>query len=192
MPRIPTVAPGETDATSAHTLAGVQAKLGMVPNVLATLAQSSVALKGYVALTNALAGGRLTARHREIVAVAVAQVNRCEYCLAAHTALGKGAGLSDAEIHSARSGTGTDVRDNAVSALASTLVRQRGALSDEDLATVRAAGLDDGLIMEIVANVALNTLTNYTNNLARTEVDFPPVAIDFDESPESSLSTCQV
>lgn len=192
MPRIPTVAPGETDATSAHTLAGVQAKLGMVPNVLATLAQSSVALKGYVALTNALAGGRLTARHREIVAVAVAQVNRCEYCLAAHTALGKGAGLSDAEIHSARSGTGTDVRDNAVSALASTLVRQRGALSDEDLATVRAAGLDDGLIMEIVANVALNTLTNYTNNLARTEVDFPPVAIDLDESPESSLSTCQV
>lgn len=191
MPRIQTVAPGDTDATTASTLAGVQAKLGRVPNLLATLAQSSVALKGYVALTNALAGGRLTARHREIVALAVAQGNRCEYCLAAHTALGKGAGLSDAEVHSARSGNGAGALDNAVAALASTIVRQRGALSDEDLATVRAAGLDDGLIIEVVANVALNVLTNYTNNIARTEVDFPPVPVDQEETPESSLSTCQ-
>lgn len=191
MPRIPTAVPGETDATTAARLAGVQAKLGTVPNLLATLAQSSVALKGYVALTNALAGGRLTARHREVVALAVAQANRCEYCLAAHTALGKGAGLSDAEVHNARSGRGAGVLDNAVALLASTLVRQRGALSDEDLASIRAAGLDDGLIMEIVANVALNALTNYTNNIARTEVDFPPVPVDLEESPELSLSTCQ-
>ena len=177
MTRIAPVVAAETDAATQATLSAVKAKLGMVPNLLATFARSPATLNAYLAFSDALGKGALTARQREIVALATAQTNECHYCLSAHTLLGKNAGLSPEGVLAARKGTATDVKDAAVAAFAKAVATARGHVSDADLFAARAAGLDDGLVIEIVAQVTLNVLTNFTNNVAKTKVDFPEVAV---------------
>jgi len=91
--------------------------------------------------------------------------------------IGKGAGLSDSAIRAARAGHGEDTFNDTLADLAVKLVNQRGRLTDDDIAEARIAGIDDGLIVELVAHVALNTLTNYTNHVAATDIDFPVVQL---------------
>ncbi|MGX6589460.1 carboxymuconolactone decarboxylase family protein [Pseudomonas aeruginosa] len=165
------------DAATAATLKAVKAKLGMVPNLIATLAHAPAALNGYLGLSETLGTGRLSASQREIVALAVGQANRCQYCLSAHTLIAKGAGLSAEAIAAARTGQAANALDDAIAGFARALVEQRGVVSADAMANYRRAGLDDGLILEVIANVALNTLTNYTNHIAGTTVDFPVVAV---------------
>lgn len=173
MTRIAPVVPERTDARTAATLTAVKNKLGMLPNLITTLARAPAALHGYLQLGEAIAGGKLTARQRELIALAVAQENACEYCVSAHAAIGKGVGLTAQEIERAREGGARDRLDDAITAFALKVVRARGGVSNADLEAVRQAGADDGLVIEIVANVALNVLTNYVNRVAGTEVDFP-------------------
>ena len=149
----------------------------MLPNLFATFAHSPAVLNAYLAFGAALENGRLNAAQRETVALAVGQANRCHYCLSAHTLMGKGAGLSDAAIQDARQGTADNQIDKALAELARKITLQRGQLSDDDLTSARDAGLDDGQIIEVIANVAHNTLTNYTNHIAETSVDFPLVSV---------------
>lgn len=175
MPRINPVT--TTDAATQSTLDAVKAKIGMVPNLYATFAQAPAVLTGFLALGDALSKGVLTAAQREIVALATAQANGCHYCVSAHTLLGKGAGLSADGIRDARQGKGANAIDNAIAALAVKLVESRGSISDADLAAARLAGLDDARIVEVIAHVSLNTLTNFTNNVAQTAIDFPVVAL---------------
>lgn len=175
MSRIPPLSVSEADARTAATLNAVHSKLGMIPNLFATFAQAPAALNGYLQFSQALGAGRLTARQREIVALTVAQENNCHYCLSAHTAIGKGAGLTEQDIRDARSATARDAKDAAIAAFAGKLTRSRGVVSDGELATLRAQGIDDGLVVEIIANVALNLLTNYLNHVAGTDIDFPVV-----------------
>lgn len=150
----------------------------MVPNLFATLAHSSVALDGFLSLSKTLSHGRLSVRQREIVALTVAQENECRYCLSAHTALAKTAGMSETEVRKARGGDGQDPFESALASFAKEIVRQRGHVPDEEIERARKAGIDDGLVMEIIANVALNTLTNYVNEVADTEIDFPVVKVN--------------
>lgn len=173
MSRIVPVVSSNADAKVAATLSQVKASLGMVPNLFATLAHAPVALDGYLSLSKTLSRGRLSAAQREIVALAVGQENRCQYCLSAHTVMAKAAGVSEADALKARAGDGTDPFERALASLAKKLVRQRGHVADEDIENARKAGIDDGLMMEVVANVAVNTLTNYANERASTEIDFP-------------------
>jgi len=177
MPRIHPVQPDQTDAGTAATLKAVKAKLGMLPNMFTTLAQAPAALSGYLQLSESLTKGRLTPRQREMIALAVAQENACEYCLSAHTAIGQGVGLKAEDIERARHGGAVDAMDDAVIELALLIVKSRGDVSDRSLVNARRAGLDDGLIIEIIAHVALNTLTNYVNRIAGTVVDFPVVQL---------------
>jgi uncharacterized peroxidase-related enzyme len=175
---MPRIAPVDIAAASTGvqaTLAAVKAKIGMVPNLFKTFANSPAVLNAYLALSDGLAGGELTAKQREIVALAVAQANGCAYCLSAHTMMGKGAGLSADAIAAARHGKGGDAIDQAIARLVHELVEARGQISDAQLATARLAGLDDARIVEIVAAVALNTMTNFMNNVAHTDIDFPKV-----------------
>ena len=165
------------DSATAATLKAVQIKLGMVPNMFATLAHAPAALNGYLTLSETLGSGRLSAPQREIVALATGQANTCQYCLSAHTLLGKGAGLSEAAIAAARTGKGNTPLDAAIAGFARALVEQRGRVSADAMSGFRRDGLDDGLIMEVIAGVALNVLTNYTNHIADTDVDFPVVAV---------------
>jgi uncharacterized peroxidase-related enzyme len=175
MPRILPVNPDQTDAQTAATLKVVKAKLGILPNLFTTLAQAPAALNGYLRLSESLSQGCLSARQREMIAIAVAQENACAYCLSAHAAIGQGVGLSEEDIDRARHGGARDPKDDAVTELALRIAQSRADISDGTLATARQAGLDDGLIVEIIAHVALNVLTNYVNRIAGTDVDFPAV-----------------
>lgn len=175
MPRINPVNSATTDAETNATLGAIKAKIGMIPNLYATFAQSPVVLNGFLALSDSLSKGSLTAGQREIVALATAQANQCHYCLSAHTLLGRNAGLSADAIAAARNGKGADAQDNAVAMLAAALVEARGSVSDADMAAARNGGLDDARIVEVIAHVALNVMTNFTNNVAQTDIDFPVV-----------------
>ena len=153
-------------------LDAVNKKLGMIPNMFRTLAQAPAALGVYLQASEAIAKGSLTAAEREVVALAVGQANECGYCLAAHTMIGKGAGLADDAIKAARSGSGT-----AIAVLAQRLTVTRGNLSNDDIATARAKGVTDEQLLEVIALVAINTLTNYVNHVAATDIDFPAVSV---------------
>ena len=177
MSRIASVVSSNVDSKVVATLSQVEKGLGMIPNLFSTLANAPFALDGFLGLSKTLSRGRLTARQREIVALAAGQENECRYCLSAHTAMSKGVGLDDAGVLKARKGDGDDPFDRALARFAKTIVRRRGHLSDAEIESARDAGMDDGLVMEIVANVALNTLTNYVNEVADTEIDFPAVEV---------------
>jgi len=175
MPRIHPVSTEKTDTKTAATLEAVEAKLGRLPNLFTTLAHAPVALNGYLQLAEVLSRGRLSARQREMIAIAIAQENACAYCLSAHSAIGQVVGLSDDDIERARYGGARDAKDDVVTDLALRIVRSRADIDDRTLACARKAGLDDGLIIEIIAHVAMNVLTNYVNRIADTDVDFPVV-----------------
>ena len=180
MQRIAAVNAAEATGKAKQLLDGVQAKLGMTPNLMKTLASAPAALEAYLSFGAALATGRLDAKLREQIALTVAQANSCEYCLSAHSAIGKMVGLKPEEISASREAHAQDAKRAAGLQFAQTLVVQRGEVSDETLARVKAAGYSEGEITEIVANVAVNIFTNYFNHVARTEVDFPrvPVALE--------------
>jgi uncharacterized peroxidase-related enzyme len=157
-------------------LQAVEKQLGTVPNLFRLASVSPAALEGYLGLSGALGKGRLPAATRERVALAVAQANGCNYCLSAHTYLGKNlAKLDDAEIAANRAGRSNDAKADAAVQFAAKVVDVRGRASAEDLRVIRDAGYDDGQIIEIVQHVALNIWTNYLNELAQTEIDFPAV-----------------
>lgn len=157
-------------------LESVRQQLGVVPNLFRVVAASPAALEGYVGMSAALSKGALPAPTRERIALAVAQVNGCGYCLAAHTYLGKTvAKLDDAEVAANRRGGSREPKADAAVRFALQVARERGHVSDSDVQAVRLAGYDDAQIVEIVQHVALNTWTNYINEVARTEVDFPAV-----------------
>lgn len=177
MSRIDIVKHEQATAELAQTLDGIKAKLGVVPNLFATFANSPAVLNGYLAFSEALNGGELNARQREIIALAIGQTNSCQYCLSAHTLIGKGAGLNAEAIRNARSGHAEDSLTDALAKLAVSIVENRGQLHDADLHSARQAGVTDSLIIEVIGLVALNTLTNYTNHIAQTEIDFPVVEI---------------
>lgn len=177
MSRIPT--PASIDAAPAAAqphLEAVKAQLGQVPNLFRLVANSPAALEGYLAMSGALSKGHLPAQTRERIALAVAEINACNYCLSAHSYLGKHlAKLSDTEISANRHGTSLDAKADAAVRFAVLVVRSRGHVSDLDVQAVRTAGYDDAQIIEIVQHVALNTWTNYMNEVARTDIDFPLV-----------------
>lgn len=157
-------------------LAAVQKQLGSVPNLFRTIASSPAALEGYLGLSGALAKGRLPAQTRERIALAIAEFHGCGYCLAAHSYLGQHlAKLDAAEIAANRAGASNDPKADAALRFALSVARGRGQVDDEALRLVKLAGHDDAEIVEIVLHVALNTWTNYLNEVAGTEVDFPAV-----------------
>jgi uncharacterized peroxidase-related enzyme len=165
-------------AAAQPLLESAKKQLGSVPNLFRVIANSPAALEGYFGLNGALANGSLDAKTRERIALAVAEINGCGYCLSAHTYLGKNiAKLDDAEITANRNGASNDPKADAAVRFAARIVRERGHVSDADLAAVKAAGFDDAQVIEIVLHVALNTLTNYVNEVASTEIDFPVVAL---------------
>jgi uncharacterized peroxidase-related enzyme len=179
MSRINTPASIEAAPAAARPLLeAVKKQIGSVPNLFRVVANSPAALEGYLGLNNALSKGQLDAKTRERIAIAVAEANGCGYCLSAHTFIGKNvAKLDDAEITANRSGASNDLKANAAVRFAAKVVDARGHVSDADIAAVKAAGFDDAQVVEIVLHVALNTLTNYVNEVAKTEIDFPVVAL---------------
>jgi uncharacterized peroxidase-related enzyme len=177
MSRIAALAPDATPAAARPLLEAVTQKLGRLPNMLAILANSPAALEGYLALDGALRQGALSAQMRERIALAMAEINGCNYCLSAHVYFARhGARLDDAEITANRNGASNDPKADAALRFAAALARSRGGVSYVELARFKDAGYGDAEAVEIAALVALNTLTNTVNKLAGTEIDFPPIA----------------
>jgi len=175
MPRITPLNPDTTTGKAKDLLGAVQAKLGRVPNMMATMAHSPAVLDGYLKFAGALDTGALHLKTRQAIALTIAEANSCDYCLSAHTAIGKGAGLTDADITSARAASASDPKLKAILALARAINDTRGKVTDADLKSARAAGLTDPEITEVAAHVALNVFTNYFNRLTDPVIDFPQV-----------------
>ena len=169
MSRIPTPATIEAaPAASRPLLDAVKKQLGVVPNMFRLVSNSPAVLESYLS--------PLPAATRERIALAVAEINGCSYCLSAHTYLGQNlAKLDDAEIAANRNGASNDPKADAAVRFAVKVVRERGHVSEDDVQTVKSAGYDDGQVIEIVLHVALNTWTNYINEVAKTDIDFPVV-----------------
>lgn len=176
MSRITIPAVENTPAAAQPLLDAVQKQLGMVPNLMRLLAHSPAALEAYLSFTGALAKTSISIALRERIALAIAEYNACDYCLSAHDYLGRQvARISDAEIHAARDARSEDARTEAALQFALRVAQARGQVSDAEIASLRLAGFDQAAILEIVVTVALNVLTNYVNNVARTAIDFPLV-----------------
>jgi uncharacterized peroxidase-related enzyme len=167
--------PARAEGKAKTLLDAVQHKLGMTPNMTRTMAHSPAVLEGYLSLAGALASGKLAAKLREQIALTTAEANGCEYCLSAHSLIGKSVGLAPSDIEAARDADATDARAMEALRFARVVIADRGQVSDADIARIRGAGFADGEIGEIIANVALNVFTNYFNNVTRPAVDFPHV-----------------
>ena len=174
MSRLAPLDPSQASSRAGELLGAVQKKLGLVPNMMRTMAQAPPVLEAYLGISGALAKGRLDARLRERLALVVAETNRCGYCVAAHTALGGMAGLKPQETVDARRGKAGDKRDTAALTFARRLLQAGGDVTDADVQALRTAGFDDGEIAEVVAHVGYNVFTNLFNQTAGTEIDFPP------------------
>ncbi len=177
MPRLKSLDKSQAAPKAQPIMAELESKK-MLLNIFRGMANSPAVLDGYLKLSGSLREGKLDAKTREAIALAIAQSNCTAYCLAAHTVLGKNAGLDDAAIKDARNGKSSDKKCNAAVTLARQVCATKGKISDSDAAAARSAGLDDGDIAEVVANVVLNIYTNYFNNLNQTEVDFPKVPVE--------------
>ena len=150
---------------------------GATPNMFKAVANSPAALQSMWAAFGALGKGTLGAKLGEQIAVAIANRNRCEYCLAAHTVLGQKAGASSDEMAAAQAGKSSDPKTAAALAFALKVVEQRAQIADTDVESLRGVGFSDEQIVEIIAHVALNLFTNYVNVALDIPVDFPKVAL---------------
>ena len=175
MPRISVPATIEASPTGSQPLLeAVKKQFGLVPNLFRVVGNSPAALEGYLGLNGALGKGAIDAKTRERIALAVAEINGCDYCLSAHSYMGANlAKLDETEILANRRGASTDPKADAAVRFAASVTSARGHVGSSEVEAVRAAGFSDAQIVEIVLHVALNTLTNYVNNVAETAIDFP-------------------
>jgi uncharacterized peroxidase-related enzyme len=166
----------DAPAASRPLLDAVAKQLGSAPNMFRLIATSPQALEGYLGMSGALAKGTLPAATRERIALAVAEVNGCGYCLSAHTYLGRNlAKLDDAKITANRNGASNDPKADAAVRFAAKVARDRGHIAGSDFSAVKDAGYTDAQLIEIVQHVALNCWTNFFNEVFQTEIDFPVV-----------------
>ncbi|RYY31168.1 MAG: carboxymuconolactone decarboxylase family protein [Chitinophagaceae bacterium] len=176
MQRLTALDPETTTGKSKELFAAVQAKLGMVPNMMRTMGNSPAVLNGYLSLNAALGESKIGAKLGELIALTVANANSCDYCNAAHSFIGeKLVHVSTDAIADAREGKSADLKVKAALEFAKNLLKTKGQISNEDITYLKNAGYDEAEVAEIIGHVGLNVLTNYFNNAAKVTVDFPAV-----------------
>lgn len=173
--RIVTLDPAKTTGIAKELFDAVKNKLGFIPNLIKVFGSSPVVLQTYLSLGELAANGNFTNKFREQLALSIGEENDCDYCLSAHTAIGKMNGLSEDQIIASRKSEASDAKEQAGLVFAQSITKNRGKVSGEELKKVKEAGYTDEDILEIVLNVVSNTLTNYVNHIAETEIDFPIV-----------------
>lgn len=146
--------------------------LGVVPNLYATLAHSEHALDSYLALQNAKSS--ITGSAREVVNLVVSQVNECEYCLAAHTVIGKMVGFTDDQIMEIRGGTASfDPKLDALARLSKDIASKRGRVDDALVDAFFAAGWSKANLVDTIVTIGDKTITNYLHAVTQVAIDFP-------------------
>jgi len=178
MSRINVIEHNNANNEQRELLDAIQVQLGMVPNFLKVFANSPSALRAFLGLHSIAGDGSLDAQTRERIALAVAQQNECQYCVSAHTAIGRKAGLNDAEIEASRAGTSQDAKASAAVKFARALVDHNGEVTTTEFLDVRNAGHSESDIVEIITHVGMNVLTNILAKASRVEIDFPKVTLD--------------
>ena len=153
----------------------IKTKVGMVPNLYRVLANEPAALAAKLGLDEALGKGSFDAKTREAIALAVAGANNCDYCASAHTAVSKSLKVDQAEITARLHGASSDPKLDAILKFAKAVIEKRGFVGDDQIAAARNGGLNEGEIVETIANVVANIFTTYLNHVAETEIDFPEV-----------------
>lgn len=177
MSRLSIVDPKTATGDARALLDAVQNQLGVTPNFIRVLANSPNALEGFLGLYGALGSSSLDKAMQERIALAVAEGNACEYCVSAHTAIGRHAGLSNEEMALNRRGGSSEARAAAIVAFAQALNERMGAVTPGQFAAARKAGLTDTEIVDTIAVVALNVFTNILGKATQVEIDFPKVAL---------------
>lgn len=179
---------------SRELLQAVHAKMGFVPNVIGELADSPAALKGYLELSDAARSGVLSPVEREIVHMSVSWLNDCGYCVAAHSMMAEKSGVAKDVIEALRHDKPlADVRHEALRQFTRIVMKKMGRPDQVDMDAFFAAGWMPAHVMEVVLNISLATLTNYTNHIARTPLDKPFEAHRFEEgkrSPSIDRKSC--
>ncbi len=173
MSRIQTVHPQTATGDARVLLEAVQTRLGVTPNFIRVLAHAPKALEGFLGLYTAQGGFSLDKATQERIALVVAEGNGCEYCLSAHTAIGRKAGLGEDEMVLNRSGSSRDPRAAAIVAFARAINKNLGEVSETEFQAARAAGLSDAEIVETIGVVALNIYTNLIGKVTGVDIDFP-------------------
>ncbi|MBT9330039.1 carboxymuconolactone decarboxylase family protein [Paracidobacterium acidisoli] len=176
MSRLHAVDPSTATGNAGELLDAVKGRLGIVPNMTRVMAASPAVLASYLGFSGALADGLLDAKTREQLALLTAQQNHCDYCLSAHTAIGRMVGLNHEQIVASRKGDGGSAKTTAALTFAKRVLETKGQVSESDLSAVRDTGFSEGEIAEIIAHVALNVFTNYFNVAADVDIDFPKVS----------------
>jgi uncharacterized peroxidase-related enzyme len=177
MARINLVTDGSASPEQKALFDAIHAQLGMVPNFLKAFANSPAALKAFLGLHGIANDGSLDPQTRERIALALAQQNTCEYCLSAHTAIGRKAGLDGAEMDANRSGTSQDEKAAVAVRFARSLVTHMGEITTDELLEMRDAGYSESDIVEVITHVGMNILTNLLGKAGRIDIDFPKVEL---------------
>jgi len=177
MARINQVDHKEATGEVKELLDSVKSKYGAVPNLLATVAHAPSVLKGYLQFSQALSGGVLNDETREAIALTLARINECDYCESAHAFASSGLNVSASEIRRRLDGHSADARIQAILIFTRAVVDKQGQVSDQDLVELRAVGISDTELAEIIGIIVANIFTNYFNHVAETENDFPNVAL---------------
>ncbi|MFZ6731469.1 carboxymuconolactone decarboxylase family protein [Undibacterium sp. Ji42W] len=177
MSRINLVTKETANAEQLALLEAIQTKLGMVPNFLKAFANSPAALRAFLGLHGIAGEGSLDLQTRERIALAVAQKNSCEYCVSAHTAIGRGTGLNNEEMAANRAGSSQDAKAAVAVKFARSLVEHAGEVSTTDILDMRDQGYSDADIIEVITHVGMNILTNILGKATRLEIDFPKVSL---------------
>lgn len=151
----------------------IKGKMGMVPNMMRTMGNSPAVLEGYLGFTSGLDKASIGNELTQLISLAMATANGCDYCNAAHSFISSKVGISADAIDQAREGYSSDPKIQAALTFAKKVLLFKGKVSDSAIQNIRDAGYSEDAISEIVAVVALNIFTNYYNNVAETEIDFP-------------------
>ncbi|HEY9194668.1 MAG TPA: peroxidase-related enzyme [Mucilaginibacter sp.] len=176
MARLTALNPDEATGKTKDLFTAIKSKLGVVPNMMRTMGNSPALLEAYLNFSGALAHGKLGTKNGELLALAISEKNNCDYCLSAHTYIGEKLVHIDSDtLAAARNANSNDTKTAAALKFATVLTAKQGLVNDADIEEVKSAGFTDGEIGEIVGHVALNVLTNYFNNTAQTEIDFPVI-----------------
>ena len=150
----------------------LEKQLGFVPNLYATYAHSNTALENYLSFSNAKTS--LTAKEKEVVNLAVSEVNQCNYCLSAHTALGKMSVFTEQEILELRAGAASfDPKLDALAKLSKNLTANRGFVTQEVKENFFTAGYNEAAFIDAIVQVGQKTISNYVHSATQVPIDFP-------------------
>lgn len=173
MARIQSVTEEKASGDVKAIYATIKQKMGKIPNIFLNMGNSAAVLKAYFSLSDIVETTSLDPKLREKIALIVAESNHCNYCLSAHTAIAKGKGISEEDILQARKADSLDAKTHAILAFTKLVVDNRGNVAEKDVNALKAAGVTDAELVEIILVININMFTNYFNHITDPKIDFP-------------------